>query len=731
MSISDTILIHMNKNEYNNAIFQINTPRSINHSDFQTFSLETNIDLGIILFGFESSLPAGTHNKIKQLAIESIDSYFISQNLTNPLDTFESMLSDLNNKFFDIVKEQISWTRKINISIVLLLDNKLHFVNYGNNHLLLIKHRYMVDMIKEMSVNLQVPGKKLFDQMYSGSIENFFRFTLCNQATFDYTSFETTKDILSLLPIQNIQTQIEQLTTKTHRNQNISGVIIQKINNEVQENISEVYKSDEQPQNSIEKLIQTSQRTKKLLKPQLLPDILQIFKFLKKKEKETILKEMPEKNLPEKPIYKRFKFSKPSFNKIPFNLSNILLKVKHKKNKTIDIVKNTPQNFLYLWKNLKNKYTNLPKSSKYLLNFALILLLALAINLVTLGLKQQAKEKVEFYDSLIEQITSKHDEIQATIIYGDTKKARELLINNMNLIAKLPQNNEDRKNTYNMLFETNQKFMDEANKLYTIPSPLLLIDLNKFNNSVDPINISLNKNSIIALTNESIINININTKEISELSFTDFNIINPKYSIPIDTINLIYSEDGKIFRYDTITNSFAPTKTTFTYNNNKISDIGTYNNNLYLLDTTENQIWKMNKVGDNFSSPNKWTKEKLDISNATSFTIDGNIYILENNGNVTKLTRGNKKEFNLEKIEPPLTNTIKIYSETDIPYLYILDKNNNRIIIFDKQGKLVKQYKSDKFNNSKDFAIDYKAQEDSTLVYILAEKNIYQIAIEE
>lgn len=718
----------MRTNGYQSKNFLLSLPHAINRGDFFSIWQETNPDLGIILIGFDSSLPIHTHNKILQILQETADQYFVDEDLTNPLGTFENVLGQFNDKFLNAIKEQISWTKKINLTITLLLDQNLHFVNFGHNHLLLIKHKHFVDIIKSMAINIPIPGNKIFDQIYSGSVDKFSRLTLCNQATFDYVANDKIRDILSLLPLNNIGDQINQLTSTANKNQTITGVVIQiEQSNEV--STEQTFDSDRPSQKSIDNLLATSRQTSQLLKPQLLPDFSHITNFLHNlfiKQKKL---KQPQKSL-DGNRYKKLYLPKLSLNDLGYKITNLLRKFRHQKDAGLTVFRNFPTNSKYLFKNLKYKFNHLPKSSKYLLLMALILLSLLTVNLTSLGLKKHSQVQTEYYESIVSQIQSYQDEAQAAIIYGDNKKARQLLKESTNLIYNLPKNNDNRESTYKKLFDTNNTLLADANRIQKIDSPLLLLNLLQFDSQLKPQELLIYKGKLVILASEKLLNIDVASNQITNHTLTDYGINSAQTIIRLDNIVLIYTASGKIFRFDPINDNFAPTETTLTNAGENIKAATSYNGRLYFLNS-DNQILRMDPLGTNFSSGRNWLQDEFDLSKSLDIAIDGNVYILNNNGSILKLTRGRQADFSPEEIEPDLTNATRLFTDADIPYIYLLDPINKRLVIYHNNSQLIRQYKFDKLNDLKDFTVDYKVENEKSIVYLLSKNNVYQILIDE
>ncbi len=61
-------------------------------------------------------------------------------------------------------------------------------------------------------------------------------------------------------------------------------------------------------------------------------------------------------------------------------------------------------------------------------------------------------------------------------------------------------------------------------------------------------------------------------------------------------------------------------------------------------------------------------------------------------------------------------------SGKDDGLIYVLESSSNRLIAFDKEGNFIQQYKSEKFNNLKDFAID----EEAGIIYYLNGNKVYE-----
>jgi hypothetical protein len=153
--------------------------------------------------------------------------------------------------------------------------------------------------------------------------------------------------------------------------------------------------------------------------------------------------------------------------------------------------------------------------------------------------------------------------------------------------------------------------------------------------------------------------------------------------------------------------------------------MASYANNIYLLDTGNNQIYKYQKQAEAFSSEREWLQEQVDLTNAIDLAIDGNIYILNKNGEIKKYLQGEEVELGMNAPEPPFQQASKIkVSETmNEGYIYVLEPKQNRLVIFNKEGKFLMQYKDSGFSDLKDMAIDEKNKK----IYLLNADSVYRI----
>jgi hypothetical protein len=76
-------------------------------------------------------------------------------------------------------------------------------------------------------------------------------------------------------------------------------------------------------------------------------------------------------------------------------------------------------------------------------------------------------------------------------------------------------------------------------------------------------------------------------------------------------------------------------------------------------------------------------------------------------------------------IFPEIKDFSKILALPNLPYLYILEPAQNRIIIINKTGEIVKQFQSEKFDNLLDFAVS----ENGKIIYLLNGLKVFKLEV--
>ncbi len=181
--------------------------------------------------------------------------------------------------------------------------------------------------------------------------------------------------------------------------------------------------------------------------------------------------------------------------------------------------------------------------------------------------------------------------------------------------------------------------------------------------------------------------------------------------------------------------SFGPTIALGTpYPNFNFNTFSSYQSGLYFLDSQKGAIVKYNYLGNSsWEAPYLWLSKE--VKNATDFrsiAVDGSVWILTKNNAVQRYYAGRLQEdLNLD-IFPEIKDITKIFTTSQLPYLYLLEPLQKRIIVLAKSGptsspqagQILYQFFSSQFDNLLDFTVSTNGR----TIYLLNGFKIYQIS---
>jgi hypothetical protein len=191
---------------------------------------------------------------------------------------------------------------------------------------------------------------------------------------------------------------------------------------------------------------------------------------------------------------------------------------------------------------------------------------------------------------------------------------------------------------------------------------------------------------------------------------------------------MFYTKSGKVIEY-------ADNRMTFVDSADgafhKGVDVKGYSNKLYVLDPEGNQIWKYTRRREKFDAAEAYNVN-ADLKNGLSLAIDGNVYVLNKDGFITKLFSGSQEQFPIKK-QPvkAMTAPTKLFTELDMPNIYILEPAERRVLVFAKDDKTggatyLQQFVfDDTMADLRDLFVD----KDTNRLYVMDSTKVYQVSL--
>ena len=387
-----------------------------------------------------------------------------------------------------------------------------------------------------------------------------------------------------------------------------------------------------------------------------------------------------------------------------------------------EIAPREPSAFSLKWRAMRERISELsPRQLKITaISIAGVLLLMLGIRFVTSFETQETAQ-------LREQLTIAREALQQAdtfLVQGDRTSAAELLQQAQQAAQTVlnSKSKDYRSDAQFLLADVQEKQLQVENAKKV--QPQLLADLTTQNEKIEATGLLDLRGSLFAhdntIAHKTVRNIVEKGVTVSEKSTIVAGASRPDQSTLLfltDAPQIIEFRGGVI----------APMSTNDTTWKQGI-DIESYNKYAYILDPIENQIWKYERQRSAYTGANPYNNG-ADLARAVSFAIDGAIYILSDDGTIQKLFRGEKQDYAFKNIPstPFGGQNIKIFTTDEHEYLYILDPDNARILVFAKGEQFATYRKQVLFGLSdvRDFVVDTSEQKAN----IMTANKIYEFSL--
>lgn len=343
-----------------------------------------------------------------------------------------------------------------------------------------------------------------------------------------------------------------------------------------------------------------------------------------------------------------------------------------------------------------------------------VLLLALLGISVFFGIKQKKSNDLnEKGEKLILEAEQKLDE-SIKLLSTDRQKSKTLFLETKDIVIEL-QTLGYKNEKLDLIIKTiEEKEIDITQEIKT--NLIEFLDLSLQIDEYKGDYIVATGDEMFVYSKMGVVQVNAKTKKASISTSSD----------KLDGTNSIVVYDKRLFIakndgiYELTDNNRIKVEDDFTNSINYI-----YAGNLYKLDKSNNKIYRFPASSTGFGSSREWLAPgvEVDLSNTVDLAIDGSIWILSSNGKISKFTNGNSISLVNLIVEPKLTKPSAIYTNEKLEFVYILEPNEKRVIVLEKNGRFKMQYLSQEIQNAKDLYVDEVSKRlilliDSKLMYI-------------
>jgi hypothetical protein len=151
--------------------------------------------------------------------------------------------------------------------------------------------------------------------------------------------------------------------------------------------------------------------------------------------------------------------------------------------------------------------------------------------------------------------------------------------------------------------------------------------------------------------------------------------------------------------------------------------LGTFGANLYVLDPGSQQIYKYLGVEGYSVSQHYLQDESVSLTQVGDMAINGRIWLISSTGEITPLLNGKAQVFVLSGLDQSLSSGARIFTTPGLEFLYVLDRGNTRLVIFDKTGEYQKQFLASDLGEATDLVVN----EEETSAYLIVGSKVGEL----
>ncbi len=379
------------------------------------------------------------------------------------------------------------------------------------------------------------------------------------------------------------------------------------------------------------------------------------------------------------------------------------------------------------WYAYKQNYKQLPLITKILIFLSLVAVILLIGGILYIESRQQQTAEDARFQQIIKDATNKKETADSALIYDNIEAAFEAIASAQSLLNDPLCQTQKKNADCARLSQELAGMLARARKI-TVAQTALLLDAAALNPSAPLERILKIGGKIIGFSanQPQLVIYDTLTREVKVMS-TGYNATGfVDGAVPKENdYAIIFSNQGEAIKFNPADYTFKKIDVAFPATNPTVAGAVIYNRRLYVLDANNNQIYKHDSAKAGFGLGKPWLKDTLNLQNGAGLTIEGDIFVLNKNGEIYKLNGGQRQEFALRRIDPPLKNGAAIWSYTDLQYLYVLDREEKRLLILDKNGQLKTQVLAETFLRPTSMIVD----EPNKTAYIADSNKLYQIAL--
>ena len=676
---------------------------------------------------------------------------------------FEHAIQACNLHLGELINDFGSgWVDNFSMIIFNVRDERIYFADAGRLLGFLFHDKKVVDLLGNRNRMQRINPVKIFTSIASGELKSNDSILFSTANILDYFSIEKLRRTIVDMPLGDSAKNLEESLRKNLNNTAFASIILRGQVAEAQ-NASAIQEQKPSqniagaPQRSIENMLNQNAQTQEFLTPSLWPAIKKggrrffreariLFRawVLRKPTRIPATLESEETPL-ERPNQIRTgqvlspsrsrlvakEIRKTFFSKIPrfiWQGSQKAIQATPKVFSSIrtlgNNLKRTPQQIPVAIEKQVSTVKNLPQKSRLLFLSTVVIAVVVAIALIIAGVQRQRSSKNQQTNNTVTSIQNNIETAKSALLYGDEDRVKNLLNDAKQQINTLPnESKSEQEQRAKLLADLEAVLAKTRHEIAANPQNLTTLDA-----KIKPISLTLLGKSLFTIdaNNNQLISINASTGEQKNLAILPGNADVSEITAFGSGSLIALTSNFEIIEQKPTATKGSGLSLVLPNTNANLTGFVSYNTALYTIDVANNLILKATRQGPGYKAVS-WLKGALKLDNAADLAVDGSLYVLTNQGEIIKLTQGQRVQLAISAVEPPLTSAKKIAADTTLQNIYILDPGLKRIVVFTKAGKFINQYTADAISTATNIAVNERTQK----IYLLEGNNIKTIDIQK
>lgn len=365
-------------------------------------------------------------------------------------------------------------------------------------------------------------------------------------------------------------------------------------------------------------------------------------------------------------------------------------------------------------------------SKRRFLIFLVVLIVMVLIGAYFLSYQSQQITKIKQIETLLSESKAKYEK-SLSMSETSPEEAKKLLSEAKNSLQKASEINPNLEKTQKLQQEIDlgSKKILKITEIKDFPVYLSL-DLIKKDFSAKKISYSLGDVLLLDKDNKTLVLLDLK-KKTNQILAGENQLGNAKFASVNGENIFVFSQDKGVLKVDSQTQKVTEVvKPDADWGN--IADIFAFSSNLYLVDSLKNQIYKYVGLKNNLSEKMGYLNDGVqpDFSNTKAMFIDFSVWVLKSGPEFLKFTAGGQDPFSIGGLDEPIKEDVPAFFVSEQQdNVYILDKENSRLVVTKKNGQYQNQYKGEKFKTADDLIV----LEEEKKLYLLEGNKIYQVGI--